>query len=85
MGDIIQGDKTDYDYQGAFLAGLQRNLANGQHFTDQFKKPSHPTFSNESFNPLGFPAGHWQGNNYLPSSEAHNTLADYSKIKTFKL
>ena len=64
MGDILQGDEADYDYQGAFLAGLQRNLAGGQHFTDAFKKPNHPTFSNESFNPLGFPAGRWEGEQF---------------------
>ena len=65
MGDIIQGPKSDYDNQGAFLAGLQRNLVAGQHFSDQFKKPTHPTFSNESWNPLGLPAGRWEGNNYI--------------------
>lgn len=68
MGDIIQGDGADYDYQGAFLAGLQRNLASGQHFTDQFKKPNHPTFSNESWNPLGLPAGHWENNQFIAPS-----------------
>jgi hypothetical protein len=36
----------DYDLQGAFLSN-QQQASNG-HFTDQFKKPNHPTFSTES-------------------------------------
>lgn len=36
----------DYDMAGAFLDNLQSN--NNGHFSDKFKKPNHPTFSNES-------------------------------------
>lgn len=36
----------DYDMRGFWLSG-QAQAANG-HYTDEFKKPSHPTFSNES-------------------------------------
>jgi hypothetical protein len=39
-------DKYDYDVNGFFLSGAD-TAANG-HGTDQFKKPNHPTFSNES-------------------------------------
>lgn len=38
---------SDYDYAGAFLAGENPSGESG-HFTDKFKKPNHPTFSNES-------------------------------------
>lgn len=65
IGDILQGSNSDYDYQGAYLSGLQRNLGLGEHFTDQFKKPNHPTFSDQAWNPLGLPAGQWQGDNYI--------------------
>lgn len=41
-----QGSSYDYDLRGAFKAGAGQS-ANG-HFTDQFKKPNHPTFSDQS-------------------------------------
>ncbi len=40
------GDRYDYDVNGYFLSGAATD-ARG-HGTDQFKKPNHPTFSNES-------------------------------------
>jgi hypothetical protein len=46
QGRDVSGDVRDYDMQGAYKAGVQQG-ENG-HFTDQFKKPSHPTFSTES-------------------------------------
>jgi len=39
-------DRYDYDVNGFFLSGAAQ-AANG-HGSDQFKKPNHPTFSNES-------------------------------------
>jgi len=41
-------DRTgrNYDLQGAYLAGL--STADNGHLPDTFKKPNHPTFSNES-------------------------------------
>lgn len=39
-------DTHDYDLQGAFLAGLRPD-ARG-HLPDTYKKPNHPTFSNQS-------------------------------------
>lgn len=55
----------DYDYRGAFAAGQARGGANG-HFTDQFKKPNHETFSDESQYAPASPetAGHWAGDRY---------------------
>ena len=37
----------DYDLQGAFLAGYTPDTQTG-HWDDRFKKPNHPTFSNQS-------------------------------------
>jgi hypothetical protein len=41
-----QRNARDYDLQGAFKAGL--NPAENGHFPDAFKKPNHPTFSDQS-------------------------------------
>jgi hypothetical protein len=58
---------ADYDLRGAFAAGLQP-AANG-HWPDTFKKPNHPTFSNESIYSIQRPelAGRWSGENYTPA------------------
>lgn len=57
---------VDYDYQGAFAAGLKPNA--DQHWPDTFKKPNHPTFSNQSqYAPLAPErAGSWNGEQYVP-------------------
>lgn len=39
-------DRYDYDVNGFFLSG--QGTDERGHATDQFKKPNHPTFSNES-------------------------------------
>lgn len=49
LGTLPSGmDQTgkDYDLQGAYLAGL--NTADNGHLPDTFKKPNHPTFSDQS-------------------------------------
>lgn len=46
QGRDVSADVRDYDMQGFFKSG-QKQAENG-HFTDEFKKPSHPTFSTES-------------------------------------
>lgn len=56
----------DYDLRGAFQAGLTPDVENG-HWSDQFKKPNHPTFSTESqYARFGTP-GTWQGDTYVPA------------------
>lgn len=45
-GRNMTKDTYDYDLRGAYAAG-EGQSENG-HFTDKFKKPNHPTFSNES-------------------------------------
>lgn len=53
---------TDYDYRGFFKKYGAPDVKKGQHFTDEFKLPNHPTFSDESvyFNARTKPfGGHW--------------------------
>lgn len=51
-------DYYDYDIQGAWLAGAGQDPRG--HFTDQFKKPNHPTFSTESqYSTPQNPGGQW--------------------------
>lgn len=59
----------DYDLPGAFMAGYTRDKVTG-HMPDTFKKPNHPTFSNQSKYATGKwakYAGTWQGEKYIPS------------------
>lgn len=54
-----QGNTYDYDLRGAFKAGAGQ-AANG-HFPDTFKKPNHPTFSDQSqYSSQETPGGHWE-------------------------
>lgn len=65
------GDRYDYDVNGYWLSGGGTDSRG--HGTDQFKKPNHPTFSNESqYHGLnGYVGGKWVQVNgkssYLPS------------------
>lgn len=68
---------ADYDLRGAFKAGITPS-SNG-HWPDTFKKPNHPTFSNESKYASGAPdrAGRWVRDRYIsPAQRAALTLAD---------
>lgn len=66
-GKDPRGDRYDYDVNGFFLSG-QATDPRG-HATDQFKKPNHPTFSDESqYNGLdGYVGGKWSDKGYEPS------------------
>lgn len=59
----------DYDLRGAFKAGLKPGKDG--HWPDTFKKPNHPTFSNESIYAKNAPdkAGHWEGGKYIPPTK----------------
>jgi hypothetical protein len=63
----------DYDLQGAFLEGM--TPGEDGHFPDKYKKPNHPTFSNESKYATGVMAelaGHWTpSGEYIPSPYVH--------------
>ena len=59
-------DMYDYDLRGAWKA-MAKQSANG-HFPDTFKKPNHPTFSNESQYALGpvLQGGQWGNGTFAP-------------------
>ena len=49
----------DYDLRGAFYAGETNQQEKGEHGSDKWKKPNHPTFSDQSiYAPYGKP-GRW--------------------------
>lgn len=54
-----QQNSYDYDMQGAWLSGAGR--AGNGHLPDTFKKPNHPTFSDQSqySGQDGYVGGHW--------------------------
>jgi hypothetical protein len=56
----------DYDLRGAFDAGVLPDASG--HWPDTFKRPNHPTFSNESIFAFGVnesKAGRWEGNTFI--------------------
>lgn len=55
----------DYDLRGAYAAGSDLK---DNHLTDEYKRPNHPTFSNESRYSQEEPekAGRWQGERFVP-------------------
>ena len=55
----------DYDLRGAYKAGVEPDPQTG-HMPDTYKKPNHPTFSNESQYSKDRPdlAGQWTGPNH---------------------
>ena len=63
----------DYDLRGAFKAGLQPDEKT-KHWPDTFKKPGHPTFSDQSIYAKDRPdlAGHWEGEKYTPAKGRAN-------------
>ena len=72
-----QDSGQDYDLRGAFKAGLQPDAQTG-HWPDTFKKPNHPTFSDQSkYAPFGNP-GKWQGETFIPGT-SQVTTAPYNQ------
>jgi len=61
---------SDYDLKGAYKAGYSKD-AKSQHWNDRFKKPNHPTFSDESQYAKEAPdkAGHWIGDVFIPHAK----------------
>jgi hypothetical protein len=58
----------DYDLRGAYKAGLTPDPTTG-HWPDEYKKPNHPTFSDQSKYAVGEDAkkaGHWEGEKFVP-------------------
>ena len=67
-------DLQDYDMRGAWKQGAEQG--SDGHFTDQYKKPNHPTFSTESqyHGVDGYQGGTWGGDDNSPTfaPSAHN-------------
>jgi hypothetical protein len=61
-------DKYDYDMQGWYKENPDVDPKPGVHFPDKFKKPNHPTFSDESiYHNDQTPGGHWgEDNSFTP-------------------
>jgi len=86
-------DLNDYDMRGAWLAGAKQG-GNG-HFTDKFKKPNHPTFSDQSIyhgveSPWGWPfeGGRWSGDDktgyrFIPSERMFVKTHDREALKRY--
>lgn len=91
-GRDMSNDDTDYDLRGYWLNGGHKDQGQG-HMPDTYKKPNHPTFSNESIyhgapDPRGgkFDGGKWGGNDetgwtFMPS---HHMLSNIHKIGDMK-
>lgn len=68
IAEDIDADEPTYDYEGFFNDNPEYawSMLNGDpeaHFTDKFKKPNHPTFSDESiYSTPETPGGHWHEN-----------------------
>jgi hypothetical protein len=62
----------DYDLRGAYRAGLTKDIKSG-HWPDTYKKPNHPTFSNQSIYSKYAPekAGSWKGEQYIPPKPSY--------------
>lgn len=60
---------ADYDLRGAFRAGLKPDAKTG-HWPDTYKKPNHPTFSDESIYAAAGNPGHWKGDKFVPPAPA---------------
>jgi hypothetical protein len=60
-----QDSGFDYDFRGAYLAGVGPDEHG--HWPDTFKKPTHPTFSTDSQYAVPGVAGKWQGEQFTPS------------------
>lgn len=64
----------DYDYRGFFQKNGPVAIGQGQHFPDEFKKPAHETFSNESRYATGedaAKAGSWDGERFTPAQSGN--------------
>lgn len=73
-------DTYDYDMRGFWKSGGQ--LAGNGHAGDMFKKPNHPTFSDQSqYSNFATPGGHWGYQTFTPSSYnlKNMSLADLLK------
>lgn len=70
----------DYDFRGAYKSGVTMD-AKTRHWPDTYKKPNHPTFSNQSqyYDDAPELAGSWDGDNYVPHRRQGGALPPVPK------
>ena len=92
QGRDLRNDEFDYDTRGFFKAGESSDERG--HGTDRFKKPNHPTFSNESMyhgspDPWGgvYEGGQWSEDSgksrYRPASSMFRKTHDSNAMKKY--
>lgn len=93
QGRDMRADATDYDMQGAWKSGA--GAAGNGHFPDTFKKPNHPTFSDQSqyhgtpdeLHGDAWQGGHWteaEGKtSYTPSRKMLDTTMPESYMRSY--
>ena len=65
-GTVVDSGQ-DYDYKSAVEAGAPPDPVTG-HWPDKYKKPNHPTFSDESMYASQGNPGHWTGDVFTPAA-----------------
>ena len=85
QGRDIMMDKGAYDIQGFWKSGDYKKMDQDNHGTDTWKKPNHPTFSNQSkyHGVDGFYGGNWTNEaGYQPSKQTASTYGPsyYSRL-----
>lgn len=72
----------DYDLRGAFAAGVTPDAQTG-HWPDTYKKPNHPTFSDQSKWAKDYPdkAGSWNGDEYVKPSFLNPSTGNREPLK----
>lgn len=95
LGRPLVKDLADYDLRGYWLSGAWADNQSGLHLPDKFKKPNHPTFSDESIYhgaiaPWGgkFQGGKWVGNDtdgwvFQPSSAMLKYTHDKDALRQY--
>lgn len=84
IDEDIDSDNPSYDYEGFYMEDPDRAWEmlkedSEAHFTDRYKKPNHPTFSDESiYSTPETPGGHWH-ENYGGSGRYVYEPSDYTK------
>lgn len=75
----------DYDMRGWYKENAQSLAKPHQgHYTDKFKKPNHPTFSNESkYATKENPGGTWLKDDFLPADNQVNTSLKVKRLKSY--
>ena len=81
--NIPYSDRLTYDYY-SFYKNTGGRPAKGNpadHFPDTYKKPNHPTFSNESlYSTPEKPGGKWDGEQYIQNGQFQKKLKDGGEI-----